>query len=680
VGLIRAIAAAALALAGAGCGNGEPSTKLPYPPARTVSVVDDYHGTKVADPYRWLEDVQAQEVRDFAAAQTTLALPYLRENAAYPIVRKRIDELGRFFDALDDKGDERPPIDEASLGEGKSLGGAWPSPDKRWIAYAVSDRGGEWLETRLRRAADGRDTDERLTGWLWTDALWTKDSRGFFYVRSQPPAPGERTAMKSPAVFYHLPGTPQSADKLIYATPEGNTDLVLVIEMSGDGRYLFIAEGNGAHVDSIGWLLARMSILDLGQPARPDLARPLIPLNSTRDAAYRVIATSGDTLFVYTDRHAPRRRLVAVDVRQPAVDRWRDVIPESAEVLDSVSDVDGQFVGVYLRDVQHLVRVFGRDGRLRRELNIPPMTTVMSVERGAAAGVLRVTSTSFLSPPSRADHNLSTGAVTPVMPAPKSPGVSGYEVSQVWYRSKDGTRIPMWLVHRAGLVRDGSHPVILVGYGASGSSMTPGFGENAIAALDLGFVVAAPALRGGGEFGRAWYDAAILERKQNTFDDFIAAAEFLIAERYTSPKTLAIVGASNGGLLVTAVINQRPDLFRVAVAEVPQTDALRYDRGRHTAQFGTSANPAHVPFLLAYSPQQNIRSGTCYPSTLVTTAMNDDRSPAWMALKYVAALQAAQACDRPVLLRADPGGGHSGDFARDAADALAFIATQLGVR
>jgi prolyl oligopeptidase len=238
----------------------------------------------------------------------------------------------------------------------------------------------------------------------------------------------------------------------------------------------------------------------------------------------------------------------------------------------------------------------------------------------------------------------------------------------------------MFLAHRRGLVLDGSHPTMLFGYGASSQLSLHPSGEWAVASLELGLVIALPALRGGGEFGRAWYEAGILERKQTTFDDYIAAAEYLIREKYTSPERLGIMGSSNGGLLVTAVVNQRPDLFRVAVAGVPQTDNLRYDRGRHITQFGTPENPAHFSFLLAYSPVHNVKPRTCYPSTLITTALNDERAPAWMALKHTATLQAAQSCNRPVILRADTGGGHGGNESDDVADLIAFVATQLGLK
>jgi prolyl oligopeptidase len=677
----RAAAAAIAVIAlTTGCG-GTQAGRLSYPATRVVDAVDDYHGTKIADPYRWLEDLESQEVRDWAAAQTAIAEPFQRRNDVRPWILARVAELEQFWAEDESAGepDEAPLIDEDTLGTGKTLSGIWPSPNGAFAVYAVSDRGSEWVETRIRRMSDGKDLDERLDGLLWSDALWTKDNRGFFYVRSVRPAPDERVLLKGPAVYYHVVGTPQSADVALFQTPRDASDLVLIQEMSGDGRYLFISEGNGAHVDEIGWLLSRMFVLDLGNPQRPALSTPLLPLTQARDAAYRVVASAGKTLYVFTDRNAPRRRVVAVNLDDPSPERWRDVVPQTDDVIDQVYDINGRFVVQYLRNVQHGVRVVDRTGRVVRELPIPPMTTVTAVRAGTGADEVVIEAMEGGFAPARSRHNVVTGAVT-VERAAKLPFAAGeYEAKLVWYPSKDGVRVPMFVLHRRGLALDGSHPTFLVGYGASSQLTLPWFGDWSVAILELGMVVALPALRGGGELGRDWYEAGILERKQKSFDDFIAAAEYLIRERYTSPEKLAIQGASNGGLLVTAVINQRPELFRAVVAEVPQTDALRYDRGRHTAQFGTAKNPAQFPFLLAYSPQHNINPGTCYPATLVTTTLNDDRAPAWMAMKYAATLQAAQGCDRPIILRAVTGGGHSGNALDDPADAVAFVAGQLGV-
>jgi prolyl oligopeptidase len=661
------------------CSSNPGASRWRYPVARTVNVVDDYHGTKISDPYRWLEDLESEEVRRWAAAQNAIALPMLRENSVRHWVLARVAELEKFWaDPPTETSNEPPLIDESALGSGKTLSDVWPSPDGRHAAYAVSDLGSEWVETRIRRLSDGKDLDERLEGMLWSDASWTKDGRGFFYVRSRKPAPGERTLMKGPAAYYHVIGTPQSADVAVFQTPRDATDLVVTQAMSDDGRFLFIYEGNGASVDGLGWLLTRMHVLDLADPGQPIVTNPVTPLTTERDAAYRVIATSGDTLYVFTDHNAPRRRLVAIDIKNPVPALWRDVIAQTTDLIDQVSDMKGYFVVTYVRDVQHGVRVYDRTGRLVRDLSIPPMSTVEVVRPGERDHELVVEARTGFAP-TRTRYDLNTGAVVVEKAARLPASAAAFEIKQVWYASKDGVRVPMFLLHRRGMKLNGSHPAIMVGYGASSQLTMPFFNEWTLPLLELGLVIALPVLRGGGEFGRTWYEAAILERKQTTFDDFIAAAEYLMREGYTSREKLAIIGASNGGLLVAAVINQRPELFRAAIAGVPQTDALRYDRGRHNPQFGIASNPAHFPYLHAYSPQHNIKPGTCYPATLITTALNDDRAPAWMALKYTAALQAAQSCNHPILLRADTAGGHIGNWRDDAADNTAFVAVQLGL-
>lgn len=455
--VMRCAAVISLIVQASGCSANPTTSRLRYPATRTVGVVDDYHGTRVADPYRWLEELESQEVRDWAAAQTAIAEPMLRQNEIRPWILTRIAELQQFWEEPSTKPREPALINEEALGAGKTLSGTWPSPNRAFAAYAVSDRGSEWVETRIRRLSDGKDLDERLEGMLWSDASWTKDNRGFFYVRSLRPALGERTAMKGPAVYYHVVRTPQSADVALFRIPHDVTDLVLEHEMSDDGRYLFIYEGNGAHVDGLGWLLTRMHVLDLGNPQRPALSNRVVPLTATRDAAYRVIASAGDTLYVFTDRDAPRRRVVAVDLGNPSPEHWRDVVPHSEDVIDQVYDIGGRFVVQYLRNVQHGVRVFDRTGRLVRELSIPPMSAVQSVRPGERANELVVQARTDFAP-TRTRHDLATGAVI-VERAAKLPFAAGtYETKQVWYTSKDGVRVPMFLLHRRGLTLDGSHP------------------------------------------------------------------------------------------------------------------------------------------------------------------------------------------------------------------------------
>ncbi len=655
-------------------------SRPPYPVTRTVGVVDDYYGTRIRDPYRWLEQLDEREVRDWAAAQTALALPYLRDNDVRPWLLTRVDELTAFWREPSTRRAEReaPLVTDSSLAAGESLDGVWVSPDRRYAAYQVSTNGSDWSEGRIRRVADGADLAERLEGLYGHAMLWTQDGRGFFYVRASKPALTSRAKRAGPGVYYHVAGTPQASDLVILRMGATVTDVNVDQEFSADGRFLFVSEGTGPYVDDLGQIDSRLHVLDLRDPARPAIDGALVALSATRDAAYRVVATRGDSLYLFTDRGAPRCRLVVFSIRTPAAQQWREVVPPSDDVIDRVEEIDGRFVVRFVRNVQHGIRVYERDGRLVRELPIRPMSTITSIQSDTAGALVVRAVEGFV--PTRRRYALTTGRDTAELdlktPSPADP----YEIRQVWYTAKDGVKVPMFVAHRRGLAMDGSHPTVLTGYGASSSIELPNFGVGAIALLELGFVLAAPSLRGGGEFGRGWYEAAMLGRKQTTFDDFIAAAEFLIRERYTSAERLAILGGSNGGLLVTSVINQRPELFRVAIANVPPTDLLRFDPGAHSAQYGSPQNPTHVPFLRASSSLHNVRPGACYPSTLITTAFNDQVVPAWNAFKFAAALQAAQSCDRPVLLRADTTGGHGGIGLADLGDTFGFITSQLGVK
>jgi len=460
--------------------------------------------------------------------------------------------------------------------------------------------------------------------------------------------------------------------------------LETVRSLSTDGRYAIISEGSGADSDEIGWEDSRLHVLEFGSATAPKMSAPLLPLAATRDAAYRVIRTSGTYFAVLTDNGAPRHRLVDIHIANPAAANWRDIIPESADVLQSVRLLNGRLVAAYLRDVQPLVRVRTLDGRLVREIQ-PPLLSHILAQAGSADSLLDIESESYLQGPTLTQHDLTTGASKTLLALPSAFPAGEYVQSQRWYVSKDGTRVPMFPVHRKDIKLDGTNPTLLYGCGASGTSTLPGYSPDILTWLALGGVYAVPSLRGGGEFGRSWYTAAILERKQTTFDDIIAAAEFLIAERYTSSSRLAIQGASNGGQLVAAVMTQRPELLAVAMAGVPPIDNLRYDRGRHRGQCGSAADSTQFPVLFAYSPLHRVRPGTWYPATLITSALNDNRSPAWAAMKCAAALQAAQSCARPVLLRANVLGGHYGNsemesLLANASDVLTFVASHLGMR
>jgi prolyl oligopeptidase len=664
-----------------------PGRSLAYPDARPDTVVDVYHGTRVADPYRWLERLSTPEVRAWAAAQTALVSQPSSSDSLRHWFLERMRHHAKVWDQFEGVGgaDSAPSLLEPrTLPAGKKLVRSQTSPDGKYVTYALSEGASEWVETRIRRIADGVDLPGVLDGMLGGVPLWSRDSRGIFYVHQRRGSDADRVMLLEPSVRYHAIDTPQSADRILFATPPGSVESVVQISYASSGRYLVIAEGSGAVWDPFAWVLSRMHLLDLGSGPVPAISNPVTPMVADKIAGYRVIASDGPTFYVMTDRAAPRKRVVAVDVRDPAPEKWRDVIPQDAKlVMHAMRRINDRWVGVYFADVQPLIRVFSSDGRLLRTMQLPPFSSVPEIEPGERESELIVSTSSFLQPPTRTAFDVSTGTSRVVQTASSDFDAASYVTTQQWYTSKDGTRVPMFIVHRRDIPLDGSHPALMLGYGASGSVMLPEFAENVLAWLEAGGIFAVPSLRGGGEFGREWYEAAILDRKQTTIDDFIAAAEWLIESGYTKPERLAIRGASNGGLLVSATITQRPDLFGAAIVEVPITDNLRYDRGRHRGQFGHVSDSAQFEVLYRYSPLHRVAKGTCYPATLITTALNDDRAPAWHALKLTAALQAAQSCDRPILLRAMEAGGHSGDrgpdsWMEDAADALAFVGRRLG--
>jgi len=666
-----------------------PARSLAYPVARLDTVVDVYHGTRVADPYRWLEHVDTPDVRTWATAQTALVSQVIGKDSLRGWFLERMLHHAKAWDQIErDDGDvsTRAMLDPRTFGPTKKLVRSQVSPDGKYVVYALSEGASEWVETRIRRVSDGVDLPEVLDGMLGGVPLWSRDSRGIFYVHQRRGSDEDRVMLLEPSVRYHAIDTPQSADRVLFATPPGSVESVLQVSYASSGRYLVIAEGSGAVWDPFAWVLSRMHLLDLGDGPAPAISNPVTPLVADKIAGYRVVASVGSMFYVMTDRGAPRKRLVVMDARDPAPAKWRDVIPQDPQlVLHAMQRINDRWVAVYFADVQPLIRVFSSDGRLLRTMQLQPFSSVPEIESGERKSELMVSTSSFLQPPTRTVFDVSTGASRVIQAASSDFDAASYVTSQQWYTSKDGTRVPMFIVHRRKIPLDGSHPVLMLGYGASGTVMLPWFAEDVLAWLEAGGIFAMPSLRGGGEFGREWYEAAILDRKQTTIDDFIAAAEWLIKSGYTKPERLAIRGASNGGLLVSATITQRPDLFGAAIAEVPITDNLRYDRGRHRGQFGHVSDSAQFESLYRFSPLHRVKQGTCYPATLITTALNDDRAPAWHALKLTAALQAAQSCDKPILLRAATVGGHLGDrgpdsWIEDAADGLAFIGRRFEIQ
>jgi prolyl oligopeptidase len=697
-----------------------PNHSLPvnYPDSPRVEHVDVYHGTQVADPYRWLEDLDGTATAAWVAAQNELTFAFLatlpqrtrfRERLTalwnYERVGVPVKEGGRYFYSRnsglqnqavflvqsDFAAEPRVLIDPNTLAADGTvaLTATRVSPDGRWVAYGTAAAGSDWNEFRVRSVDTGQDTTDVIRWVKFSGLGWTKDSRGFFYSRYPEPATTAGNAktfseLAHQRLYYHRLGTPQSEDRLIHAVNDqpkwfvrgGTTE---------DGRFLIIKIARGSAPENL------LRFVDLGDPQAPQVDAPVRSLVETWEAEYSVVGNDGPVLYVVTTSGAPRRRLIAIDTRAPEPASWKTLIPEGPEVIDSVDLVGGRFVVKTMRDASSRLTVHARDGRPLGPLALPGLGTVSAVSGRDDEDELFYSFTSFATPTTIFRHDLGAGRGA-VFRAPQVAfNPDAYETRQVFYASKDGTRVPMFITHRKGLTLDGRAPAILYGYGGFDISLTPAFSVSMLAWMEAGGVYAVPNLRGGGEYGRAWHEAGTKERKQNVFDDFIAAAEWLCSNGYTAPERLVLSGGSNGGLLVAAVINQRPDLCRVAWPAVGVMDMLRFHKFTvgyaWTSDYGSSDDPAGFKYLAAYSPLHTLKSGARYPAVLVTTADHDDRVHPAHSFKYTAALQAAAAKDlreRPVMIRIETKAGHGAGkpttkLIEEAADRLAFGAHFVGM-
>lgn len=686
-----------------------------YPPARRGDVTDTFHGVQVPDPYRWMEDLRDPALNTWIEAQNLLSGPYLDDAARFDAIRGRMTLLadlfptreaereagGRVFfrELMDGKvrlyvrepqvAAARVLLDPETLGEGLALKAYVPAPDGRHVAYLVGASGTDWGEVRIRDVASGRDLPDVLADVRFQGPFhWTADGLGLVYRRFAPPRDGRRELpAEDPAIYLHRLAQPTADDLRLFALPEDRRDWSLTLGLPGDRRQLFAYVERGPWgPGNLGGSRSQLHVLALdasGQPVDDTGARQL----SEPDAAYRVVHAESGRAWVFTNLDAPRGRVVLMNLENPAPNHWKTLVPETDGVLTDVAWLGGRLVTHRFENVHSAVRVFAPTGKPIGEIALPGTGVVQGLEGSASSSQVRMMYSGLLQPPVLLRHDLDRGTTTTESSNGQAPDLTGFEVRQEWFASKDGTRVPMFVVLRRGLARDGSHPTLLYGYGASGTSTLPVFSEDSVAWVQMGGIYAIANLRGGGEFGNAWYQAAVRERKQTTFDDLIAASEHLIAQGWTSPRKLAISGASNGGLLVTATMLQRPDLFGAVLADVPVTDALR----RHFSgnglqqvdQWGTPDDPAVFPALRAYSPVHNVGQGRCYPATLITTSRDDDRMPPWHAYKLTAALQAAQSCPKPILLSVRDSGGHGGGdgdaWLTSAARQLNFLARELGM-
>ncbi|HEX4971411.1 MAG TPA: prolyl oligopeptidase family serine peptidase [Steroidobacteraceae bacterium] len=692
-----------LGLAACG-GNAAPTAqtaaaKLTYPESKRVDQVDDYHGEKVADPYRWLEQLDSPETKAWIEAQNKVTFAYLEKIPQRAAYKERLTQLwnyerfgmpvkggARYFytrndglqnqsvlyvaDSLD--GAPRVLLDPATLlADGTAALAAWiPSEDGKLIAYGIQEAGSDWEQWKVRDVTTGNDLSEQLKGVKWAAVAWAKDGSGLYYSRYDG---GVNFFSK---LFFHKLGTPQSEDRLIYE----NRDIkewTFIPEVSQDGRYLIIFIWKGSDGTN------QIYYKDLQKPDAP-----VVELIKGFDAAYSFVGNDRGRFWIRTEAGAPLGRVVEVDTAQPERSKWKTVIPEAGEALQDVSLVGDRFFASYLKDASSQIRVFDLKGAPVREVALPGLGSAGGFNGQRADTETFYAFLSFIEPPTIYRYDVRSGASTVFKQPQLKFNAADFETRRVFVTSKDGTKVPMFVTHRRGMKLDGNNPTIMYGYGAFRISLTPRFSPETVAFLEQGGVYAQPSLRGGFEYGEAWHQGGMFDRKQNVFDDFIASAEWLIANKYTQPSKLAIRGGSNGGLLVGAVMTQRPELFGAALPAVGVMDMLRFQHfsinWTLAAEYGSSDKPDQFRYLRAYSPLHNLKPGTKYPPTLITAGDHDDRLPPIHSYKFAATIQHDQAGDAPVLIRIDTRTGHGmgRPIAKEidlAADSLAFIHQSLGM-
>ncbi|HEV2861813.1 MAG TPA: prolyl oligopeptidase family serine peptidase [Pyrinomonadaceae bacterium] len=704
---LAALAMSALTVPGLSVTAGA-QQKMEYPQTRTVEQADTYFGEKVADPYRWLEDENSKETADWVAAQNRLTFSYLERIPYRQQVRARLEKLfnyerysaplrrGDYYFYSHNTGLQNQNVYFVQKGLGGTpevlidpnkfsadgttkLGGLGVSGDGRHVAYAISQGGSDWEEYRVMETATKKQLPDVLNWVKVSNIAW--QGEGFYYSRYDAPAAGRAMTSKNEnhRVYFHKVGTPQSEDVLVFED-RANPQRFHILSTTDDERFavLIVSErGKGKRGNALFYRDAKSTDKTF-KPVVADIG----------DDRFFVVDSVGDRLLVETDRNAPNGRVFLFDPKAPEEKNWKDVLPERPEPLDGVGSAGGKLFATYLKDVTSRVRVYSLDGKLENEIELPGLGNVGGFGGLRDDRVVFYTYSSFNAPPTIYRYDIASRK-SAVFRAPQIPDFrpADYEVKQVFYTSKDGTRVPMFITHKKGLALDGRNPTLLYGYGGFNSTLSPSFSSLRLALLEQGFVYATANLRGGGEYGEKWHEAGTKLKKQNVFDDFIAAAEYLIREKYTSPDKLAIHGVSNGGLLVGAVANQRPELFKAVIQQAGVMDMLRFHKftigWNWVADYGSAENEAEYKALRAYSPIHNVRAGTKYPAVLITTADHDDRVVPAHSFKYAAAMQTAQAGDNPVLIRIDTKSGHGASSTtkaiEQAADIYSFLFYTLGV-
>ena len=682
---------------------------LKYPDARRADTVETLHGRAVPDPYRWLEDPNSDETKAWIAAENRVTFGYLEQIPARTKIKERLTRLwnyerfgtpsreGAWYIFAKNDGLQNQSviyktraldapaeilIDPNSLSSDGTvaLSSLSFSDDGKYLAYSQSASGSDWLEWRVRDVATGRDLPDVLKWGKFSSAAWLKDGSGFFYSRYDAPKDDETFTgvNKFQKVFFHKLGTSQDADTLVYERKD-QPDWGLTADVTEDGRFLLIYQSEGTKPEN------RIFVKDLSRPGAT-----IQPFLDKFDADYNVVGNDAERFYVMTDKDAPRRRIVGIDLGRPDPSAWTTVVPEASgrDVLASVRMVANRFVTDWMTDAHEVVKLYALNGTFEREVALPAIGSITGFSGKRSHSESFYSFSSFAYPGVVYHYDFGTAKSTVF----KQPTVdftpADFETVEVFYPSKDGTKIPLFLTYKKGLKKDGQNPTYLYGYGGFNVPLTPAFSPATIAWMEMGGIFAQASLRGGSEYGKAWHDAGRLANKQNVFDDFIAGAEYLIREKYTSTPKLAIAGGSNGGLLVAACLTQRPDLFGAALPAVGVLDMLRFHKftigWAWKSDYGDPDVAADFETLMKYSPLQNLKPGASYPSTLVTTSDHDDRVAPAHSFKFAAAIQAAQAGPAPVLIRIETKAGHgagkpTSKIIEERADIFAFLVKALNV-
>ncbi|GET37402.1 prolyl oligopeptidase family serine peptidase [Microseira wollei] len=680
---------------------------LTYPLTRKVEQIDEYHGVQVQDPYRWLEDPDSDETKAWVDAENSVTFEYLNQIPVREKIKQRLTQLwdyekydiplkkgNRYFyfknDGLQNQsvlytltsldGEAKVLLDPNKLSEDGTiaLSGAAISEDGNLMAYGLSTSGSDWQEWKVRDVETGEDLSDSIKWIKFSGASWTHDGQGFFYSRYD--EPNEATKLEDvnyfQKLFYHRLGTPQSEDILIYHRPD-QKEWGFSGGVTEDGRYLIISVWRGTDPKNL------VFYKDLTNPDAE-----VVELINEFEASYSFIDNDGSIFWFRTDLDAPRGRVIGIDINNAARENWQEIVPQVDEVLEGVSLLNNQFVADYLKDAHTQIKIFDLNGNFVREVALPGLGSAGGFGGKRDDRSTFYSFTGFTTPPTIYRYDMVSGESSIFREPPVDFNPDDYETKQVFYSSKDGTQVPMFITHKKGMELDGNNPTLLYGYGGFNISLTPSFSVSQLVWMEMGGVYAVANLRGGGEYGEEWHQAGMKLKKQNVFDDFIAAAEWLIANQYTVPEKLAIAGGSNGGLLVGACMTQRPDLFGAALPAVGVLDMLRFHKftigWAWCSEYGSPEDPEEFKTLYAYSPLHNLKAGTAYPATMITTADHDDRVVPAHSFKFAAALQAAHQGENPVLIRIETKAGHGAGKPttkqiEELADRWAFLVRSLNI-